>query len=149
MINRRAFVRTGTIAAAGLLLDRDRLWARPSPTSAGAVVETTAGKVRGLLVDRVHAFKGVPFGASTAGPRRFLPPLRVAPWTGVRETFALGRRAPQARAAYVPEWEPLTLGEPMGEDCLNLNVWTPSAASGGRRPVMVWLHGGGYSGGSP
>jgi para-nitrobenzyl esterase len=149
MMNRRAFVRTSTVAAASLLLKRDHVWARTSPGSPGAIVETTAGKVRGLLVDRVHAFKGVPFGASTAGARRFLPPLKVAPWTGVRETFALGHRAPQAPAAYVPEWQPLTRGEPMGEDCLNLNVWTSRAARDARRPVMAWLHGGGYTGGSP
>ena len=49
----------------------------------------------------------------------------------------------------MPEWMPLTGTEPMSEDCLHLNVWTPQPAAGGTRPVMVWLHGGGYTGGSP
>jgi len=105
--------------------------------------------VRGLLIDRIHAFKHVPYGASTAGARRFLPPIAPEPWTGVRDAFEFGPRCPQARASYVPEWMPLTGTEGMSEDCLHLNVWTPQASAGGRRPVMVWLHGGGYTGGSP
>ena len=123
--------------------------AQPSKGAPGAVVETTAGSVRGLLIDGVQSFKAVPYGASTTGARRFLPPLKATPWTGVREAFAFGPRSPQVPAAFVPEWQPLTGTEPMSEDCLHLNVWTPSAARGGTRPVMVWLHGGGYTGGSP
>jgi len=127
-----------------------RLFAQPTPKGApGAIVDTTAGKVRGLLVDRVHAFKGVPYGEATSGARRFQPPVKVAPWTGVRDAFVLGHRSPQGRAAYVPEWQPLTGTETPGEDCLHLNVWTPGVSAGGARPVMVWLHGGGYTGGSP
>ncbi len=66
----------------------------------------------------------------------------------MREAFEFGPRSPQARSVFVPEWMPLTGTEPMSEDCLHLNVWTPGT-SPGRRPVMVWLHGGGYTGGSP
>ena len=149
MLNRRAFVRTGSLGAAALLLHRDRLWAQTPAGSPGAIVDTTAGKVRGLLIDRVQAFKGVPYGASTTGARRFLPPVKATPWTGVRETFAWGHRCPQAVAPFVPEWQPLTGTEPMGEDCLHLNVWTPDASRRSKRPVMAWLHGGGYTGGSP
>src|SRR5437660_103131 len=123
MMNRRAFVRTGSLGAAALLLTRDRLWALPAAGSPGATVETAAGKVRGLLIDRVQAFKGVPYGAPTTAARRFMPPARVTPWTGVRETFTWGHRSPQAIATFVPEWQPLTGTEPMGEDCLHLNVW--------------------------
>ena len=139
----------GAAAAASIMLDRTRLFARGADRTPGAVVETTAGKVRGLQLDRVHAFKGVPYGASTAGGRRFLPPQPAAPWPGVRDAFALGARSPQGRATYVAEWQPLTGQEPPGEECLHLNVWTPSASTSGARPVMVWLHGGGYTGGSP
>jgi para-nitrobenzyl esterase len=149
VITRRQFVQTGSLAAAGLLADPPRLLGQAAKGAPGATVETTAGRVRGLQIDRVQAFKAIPYGASTAGTRRFLPPAKVAPWTGVRDAFAFGPRAPQIPAAFVPEWQPLTGTEPMSEDCLHLNVWTPAAARGGKRPVMVWLHGGGYTGGSP
>jgi len=125
------------------------LLARATNGSPGAIVTTKAGRIRGLLVDRVQTFKGVPYGASTAGARRFLPPIDATPWTGIREAFAFGPRCPQAIAPFVPEWQPLTGTEPMSEDCLHLNVWTPAVTTGAKRPVMVWLHGGGYTGGSP
>ncbi|HJZ73308.1 MAG TPA: carboxylesterase family protein [Vicinamibacterales bacterium] len=148
-MNRRAFITSGSMAAAALFLDRRGGWAQPPKATPGATVETTGGKIRGLVVDRVQAFKGVPFGASTAGTRRFLPPVKVQPWTGVRDTFEIGLRCPIVDSVLVPEWTSLNLREPQGEDCLNLSLWTPSASKGGRRPVMVWLHGGGYSAGSP
>ena len=148
-MHRRHFVGMGAAAAAAAVLERVPLFARTAEGTPGAIVETTAGRIRGLQFDRVHAFRGVPYGASTAGTRRFLPPLPVAPWTGIRDTFALGPRSPQSRATYVAEWQPLTGQESPGEECLHLNVWTPNAATAGTRPVMVWLHGGGYTGGSP
>jgi para-nitrobenzyl esterase len=148
MVNRRAFIGTTTVAAAGALFDW-RVWAQARKGVPGATVETTAGKLRGLVIDKIQAFKGVPYGASTAGARRFLAPMKVQPWTGVRDAFEIGQRSPLVDSVLVPEWTPLNLREPMGEDCLNLNLWTPSASKGGKRPVMVWLHGGGYSTGSP
>jgi len=149
-MNRRTFMGTGAVAAAGLFLDVPALWAGPSKGTPGATVTTTSGRVRGLLTDSVvHAFKGVPYGASTAGARRFLPPLKPLPWRGVFDAFELGHRSPLVDSVLVQEWEPLNRREPMGEDCLNLNVWTPGAGAGARRPVMVWLHGGGYGVGSP
>ncbi|QQS12169.1 MAG: carboxylesterase/lipase family protein [Rhodospirillales bacterium] len=119
-----------------------------APTPA---VETASGRIRGLVVDGCHVFKGIPYGASTAGANRFMPPRPPAPWTGVRDCFAYGGRSPQApAAAQRPElatvWGPVdTL--PVGEDCLTLHVWTP-APDGAKRPVMVWLHGGAFSYGS-
>src|SRR5262245_5149332 len=148
-MNRRTFITSSTMAATALLLGRRSAWAQSSKATPGATVETTAGRIRGLVVDRVQAFKGVPFGASTAATRRFLPPVKVQPWTGVRDTFEIGLRCPIVDSVLVPEWTSLNLREPQGEDCLNLSLWTPSATRGGKRPVMVWLHGGGYSAGSP
>ncbi|PYQ87997.1 MAG: carboxylesterase/lipase family protein [Acidobacteria bacterium] len=149
-MNRRAFIGTTTVAAAGaLLLDWRDVWAQRGKGVPGATVETTAGKVRGLVIEKIQAFKGVPYGASTAGARRFLPPVKVQPWPGVRDAFEIGLRSPLIDSVLVPEWTPLNLREPMGEDCLNLNLWTPGATRVDKRPVMVWLHGGGYSAGSP
>src|SRR5262245_61707560 len=148
-MQRRAFIAATTAAASGFVLDWRELFAQAAKGVPGVTVESTAGRIRGLLIDKVHAFKGVPYGASTAGARRFLPPMKVEPWTGVKETFEIGPRSPLVDSVLVPEWAPLNLREAMGEDCLNLNLWTPSATKGGKRPVMVWLHGGGYGAGSP
>jgi para-nitrobenzyl esterase len=118
----------------------------------GAVVETTCGKIRGVRSGKVHAFKGVPYAASTAGANRFMPPRKREPWTGVRDASMIGSRCPQRNSDFhgqVPkEWEVLSLDEPMSEDCLFLNLYTPQPRRGQKRPVMLWLHGGGYTSGS-
>ncbi len=106
-------------------------------TALGATVETTAGRVRGAVRAGVNVFKGVRYGAPTGGRNRFMPPAAPAPWTGVRDAVEYGAAAPQGRSRPVA-----------GEDCLFLNVWTRGLGDGGRRPVMVWLHGGGFSSGS-
>jgi para-nitrobenzyl esterase len=151
-MDRRSFLELGSGAvAAGILTDRltgVAAQAGKAATTAGTVVETTAGKIRGVLARRVYAFKGVPYGASTAGPMRFLPPARPQPWTGVRDTLDYGLRCPQPQAARVPEFIIMDRREPMGEDCLCLNVWTNGLNDGRKRPVMVWLHGGGFAEGS-
>ncbi|TYK51042.1 carboxylesterase/lipase family protein [Actinomadura decatromicini] len=125
------------------------------------IADTTSGKVGGVRHRGVASFLGVPYGAPTGGPARFRPPEPAKPWPGVRDATSFGRAAPQndIRLAATGSWVeaidylyPRTgsalEGVPMGEDCLVLNVWTPEAAPPGRRPVMVWLHGGGYQHGA-
>ncbi len=117
------------------------------------IVETTSGKLRGTLVDGIAAFRGVPYGASTAGSARFMPPRPPQPWASVRDALDYTGQAPQARLGPVPRAEMVNFsgppdGSPETEDCLTLNVWTPAADSTVRRPVMVWLHGGAFSYGS-
>jgi para-nitrobenzyl esterase len=118
---------------------------------ATTVLETESGKVSGVTAGGVHIFKGIPYGASTAGANRFMPPRKPDSWSGVREAVAYAGRSPQAASApQRPElatvWGPIdTL--PVGEDCLTLHVWTPGLDNG-KRPVMVWLHGGAFSYGS-
>ena len=113
----------------------------------GATVRTATGSVRGYVDNGVHVFKGVPYAASTAGAGRFLPPQKRQPWTGVREATQWGERPPQVLGGEPAEMLPTDPREPLGEDCLVLNIWTPNPTAG-RRPVMVWLHGGGFASGS-
>jgi para-nitrobenzyl esterase len=111
------------------------------------VVETAAGKVRGFAKDKVYGFRGVPYGASTAGTGRFMPPAKPQPWTGVKDCIELGGRSPQVMPGIEPpEVLATDRREALSEDCLVVNVWSQGLT--GKRPVMVWLHGGGFVGGS-
>ncbi len=149
-VDRREFLSWSGLAAAGLCAEGlfAPAWAqdvRGLPMT--AAVPTAAGRVRGVVRFGVNQFWGVPYAAPTAGANRFMPPAKVAPWSGVRDCFQVGNRSPQDPDGPISEVFALDRQEPMGEDCLNLNVFTPALGSG-NRPVMVWLHGGGFSGGS-
>jgi para-nitrobenzyl esterase len=116
-----------------------------------AIIETTAGKVRGYTRNGIFTFKGIPYGATTAGKARFLPPTKPAPWTGVRSSMQYGYVCPQGpRAGWANDEEAWMFSWDDGipaEDCLRVNIWTP-ANDNKKRPVMVWLHGGGFQAGS-
>jgi para-nitrobenzyl esterase len=145
-MNRRSFLLQSTAATTFLMSSRLRLLGEDSP-----IVETSAGKIQGILQGKAYTFKGVPYGASTAGAGRFMPPVKPQPWKDVKKTVEYGSRAPQIRApggGLVPEAAALEWNGPISEDCLVLNVWTPAVKDNGKRPVMVWLHGGGYANGS-
>jgi para-nitrobenzyl esterase len=124
-------------------------------SGASPIVETASGKLRGSIAGGggIHAFKGIPYGAPTGGANRFMLPQMPAPWAGVREALDYRGHAPQlpGRPARRPELQTM-LGPadttPESEDCLTLNVWTPGLDAGKQRPVMVWLHGGGFAYGS-
>jgi para-nitrobenzyl esterase len=132
-------------------------------SDAKTVVETTAGKIRGFQRKGVYAFKGVPYGASTSGANRFMAPVAPKPWPGIRNALAFGRACFQARGSSThfnfdgrnlapADEDAFLLHRGMGilvpgEDCLRLNVWTLEINGTGRRPVMVYMHGGGYEGG--
>jgi len=113
------------------------------------VVDTSLGKLRGSRRDGIFNFKGIPYGQSTAGSNRFMPPVAMQPWAGVRDAVEYGPRAPQnERPSALPHVAWIRDTRPTSEDCLVLNVFTPAVNDNGKRPVMVYIHGGGFISGS-
>jgi len=114
--------------------------------------DTSLGRIRGIDSQGIKIFKGVPYGASTAGKNRFMPPVSPQKWTGVRDALNFGRSAPQTEPGSRQAPSDLAVaaaGLPAeSEDCLVLNIWTPAIDDNRKRPVMLWCHGGGFTSGS-
>lgn len=170
-LSRRAIMQSAAALAGGtaasVLAPASMAAAKPSAmpgatVSASAkqnIVETDSGKVFGFVRNGIVTFKGMPYGASTQGKNRFMVPAKPTPWTGVRSALHWGPVSPQNYTStldgrrggwqhddesFMFEWED---GQP-SEDCLRINVWTPSINDNKKRPVLMWIHGGGYTSGS-
>ena len=166
--NRRNFIKTMGAGASGLALGTTAITAA-SCTSAGtgkeesdgqilfigdniAVADTQYGKVKGYLLRGINYFLGIPYGADTSGPNRFMLPQKPKPWTDTFPAVWWGNSAPQIMekryanvySSFIDHWN----YDDVSEDCLRLNVFTPAINDGIKRPVMVWLHGGGFVNGN-
>jgi len=117
-----------------------------------AIVQTQYGKVQGFILRGIYQFRGIPYGASTAGENRFMPPKEPQTWDDVFPALWWGNSAPQIMdsryagtlSAFTDHWN----YDDVSEDCLRLNIWTPDLNDGKKRPVLLWLHGGGYTNGN-
>ena len=146
MIDRRRFLHAGMAAAAAMSL-APRATAQVKPTTVTGAhfveVDTADGRLRGGTSRGALAFKGIPYAGLVSGANRFKAPSPIIPWSGVRDATRLGAPSLQKPNSTYGELEPA-----YAEDCLFLNVWTPAAGDGRKRPVMVYCHGGGYATGS-
>ncbi len=145
-VNRRTFIKT-LAAAAGVISAPRFLFAEKGYAAEWPLATTTNGKVRGYSHGSLSIFKGIPYGASTA-TRRFQAPAAPESWSNTKITTDFGQIAAQkierkTSDSFYPKPKAENI---IGEDCLSLNVWTPGLRDEAKRPVMVWLHGGGYSG---
>jgi para-nitrobenzyl esterase len=117
-----------------------------------AIAETTSGRVRGYILRGIHHYLGMPYGADTSGANRFMPPQKPKPWTDTYNALWWGNTAPQNMdnryasklASFRDHWN----YDDVSEDCLRINVFTPALKDGKKRPVMFWIHGGGFTNGN-
>jgi len=161
---RRSFFKTVGVGAAGLTIGEGL---SPVPARAGeageggpvlrigsevSIADTRHGKVQGYQLRGIHYFLGIPYGAETSGVNRFMPPRPPKPWTDVFPAIWWGPSAPQDMEgrfanpyyAFRDHWN----YHEISEDCLRINVFTPAIGDGKKRPVIVWLHGGGFTAGN-
>ena len=148
--DRRTLLRRSLLGAGALPMLSGLAASAAAAPEPGPVVDTAAGKVRGATVKGVNIFRGVPYGGPTEGARRFLAPQKPKPWTGVRDALRNGPISAQIEERLndvaIDEIMGRSPRNNMSENCLNLNLWT--AGTTGKRPVMVWFHGGGFTCGS-
>ena len=117
-----------------------------------AIAQTEYGKIQGYQLNGIFTFLGVPYGANTSGKNRFMPPQKPEPWSDIKPTVFYGNSAPQRMenrwpnnySTFADHWNYWDVSE----DCLKLNIWTPAIIKEKKRPVLVWLHGGGFNNGS-
>ncbi len=163
--NRRQFIQTMGSSSAGVaagaaamstgcsqapVVDPDEQVLRVGQTI--AVTDTQYGKVQGYQLRGINYFLGMPYGADTSGVNRFMPPQKPEPWTDVYPALFWGDSAPQNMegrysnpyGAFRDHWNYYDVTE----DCLRINVFTPAVNDGQRRPVMFWIHGGGFTNGN-
>ncbi len=133
-MNRRQFVLAGATAA---LAWRGRgLLGQSAEAVNAALIQTPLGALRGQVIDGVRVFRGVPFAEPPVGKLRFKPPVKIKAWGEERAASRFPAEAMQQGDSDVPK----------SEDCLYLNVWSMPDAEA--LPVFVWIHGGGFTGGS-
>ncbi len=162
--NRRQFVQTLGTSSAGIAFSATLAAAPQNPFAEGrdgqillvgddiAVTQTEYGKVRGYVLRGIYYFLGLPYGADTSGANRFMPPQKPKPWTDVYPALWWGDSAPQNMekrygnkyASFRDHWN---YGD-VSEDCLRINVQTPGINDGKKRPVLFWIHGGGFTSGN-
>ena len=166
--NRRQFVQKLGTSSAGIALGaslaatpKDALAAKGHDANEGpvllvgdniALTQTEYGQVRGYVLRGIHYFLGMPYGDDTSGVNRFMPPQKPKAWTGVYPALWWGNSAPQDMnrrfenkfASFRDHWN---YGD-VSEDCLRINVVTPAINDGKKRPVMFWIHGGGFTSGN-
>lgn len=150
-MHRRDFLKATITASALAGLEASSL-AQAARRAVYLTIETAAGKLRGIDIDGIKQFRGIPYGAPTGGSNRFMPPKPVVPWAGIRDAYGYGEISPQPFSSPTHAFGNLIdfdlhVGD-MGDDCLNLNIWTPGVADGANKPVLVYYHGGGLSTGS-
>ncbi|MFH0841525.1 MAG: carboxylesterase family protein [Bacteroidota bacterium] len=167
--DRRKFIQTVGAGAAGVTLGTAALSVSSCNSNTGrkseedgqvifigdniAIAETTNGKVRGFIHKDIYNFLGVPYGANTTGKNRFMPPQKHEPWTDIYPAVYWPNAAPQLTDNFFSKDRYLAFTDywhydDISENCLGINVWTPGYNDNIKRPVMLWIHGGGYTSGN-